>query len=122
MDFDSPVTWDAHYNLAISFKVTTNSPGPVGATPAPGTTPDCPDPLTAHITVEPYDSDLSIPLTTPFFYDPAAGNLLLYAITNSLTGSPGMGITTGFAHADAQDDIGSFIRTRSGMGARPNRG
>ena len=122
MDFDSPVTWDAHYNLSIGLKTTTNSPGSVGAGPESGTTPAFSGSHLAQLTVEANDWDFSIPLTTPFFYDPALGNLLLDVTTSSITGTPGAGVTTGCAAAHGRDDIGSWIRSRSGMGARPNTG
>jgi hypothetical protein len=74
------------YNFRLGLGTTSSTPGsPNSSFAANGTTTTVFNgPLTAVLTTT-NSFDLRIPLTTPFTYDPAGGNLLLDVVLNSQT-------------------------------------
>jgi hypothetical protein len=100
------------YNFNIGLGTTSSTPANPSSTFASNgtTTQVFSGPLTAPLTAT-GNFDLTIPLTTPFSYNPSQGNLLLDVVLNSNT----TGTTTYFVSGNA-NDVGRVYQA-SGIGA-----
>lgn len=84
------------YDLSIAFGTTARMPSAPGTEFVSGATPVFSGSVLASLTPAAGDFDFSINLSTPFLYDPAAGNLLLEVTVISATGTPGTGLSGAF--------------------------
>ena len=115
---------DVMYNLSVGLGLTERTPSSPGSGFATGATTVFSGPLPVHITASNLDFDLLIPLTTPFLYDPALGNLLLdITLVSAGQTPPNLPVYT-FLYDNAATDIATIRphRIQGTVAVLPNEG
>ena len=113
---------DVTYTMSIGLGVTARTPVLPGTGFASGAVPVFNGTASAHITATARDFDFTITLDTPFYYDPAQGNLLLEI---TLIGGTKSELNNTYGYFGADIDHGKLARiydTGTAITAQPYHG
>jgi hypothetical protein len=110
------------YNLSVGLGVTERTSDSPGSDFASGFTPVFSGSTVAHITMPSDDFDFLLPLTTPFLYDPALGNLLLDINVFSATGPANLLPRLTFRVDDQQGSMSLVFLSNGSVSAEAHNG
>ena len=116
-DSGSLVAGRVTYQLSLALGVTGVPPSQLGAAFLSGATPVFSGSVEAAITPVVGDFDFSIPLTTPFLYDPSQGYLLLEVVMSGSTGTTNGGVGYVYSVSGDTSDFGRIYTSKGAVTA-----